>query len=57
VKGGDDMLTKTLKIQLYPDEKQKQSLYETQLLFTKACNDISNYIFNHDFNLNQKTFA
>lgn len=48
------MLTKTLKIQLYPDKNQKVSLYKTQLLFTKACNYVSDYIFNHDFDLNQR---
>lgn len=48
------MLTKTLKIQLYPDKNQKESLYKTQLLFTKACNYVSDYIFNHDFDLNQR---
>ena len=55
MKGGENMLTKTLKIQLYPDKNQKVSLYKTQLLFTKACNDVSNYIFNHNFDLNQKS--
>lgn len=54
MKGGENMLTKTLKIQLYPDKNQKESLYKTQLLFTKACNYVSYYIFNHDFDLNQR---
>jgi len=47
------MLTKTIKLQIYPTSEQIVLFREVQHVFTKACNYVSQYVFDNDFELNQ----
>ena len=48
-------LTKTIKVQLYPSASDIEKFEETQQQFLNACNFVSTYIFDHDFELGQTT--
>ncbi|MFS4085660.1 RNA-guided endonuclease TnpB family protein, partial [Aerococcus urinaeequi] len=48
-------LTKTIKVQLYPSASDIEKFEETQQHFLNACNFVSTYIFDHDFELGQTT--
>ncbi|RPA51124.1 transposase, partial [Aerococcus agrisoli] len=48
------MMTKTIKLQIYPTSEQIVLFREVQHVFTKACNYVSQYVFDNDFELNQR---
>lgn len=48
-------LTKTVKVQLYPSDADVEKFKETQNQFVNACNFVSQYIFDHNFELGQST--
>ena len=48
------MLVKTIKLQLYPTIEQIGLFRETQNVFTDACNFVSEYVFENNFELNQR---
>lgn len=54
LKGGDKMsiITKTVKIQFFPTEEQAQLLQSTMEQYRQACNYVSQYIFDNDFECN-----
>ncbi|WP_288298739.1 transposase [uncultured Megasphaera sp.] len=45
-------LTKTIKLRLYVDDNQIQQLQEMTEQYRQACNFVSQYIFDNDFELN-----
>ena len=46
-------ITLTAKQQIFPDEKQVQTFKDTMNTYTRALNFVSEWIFNHNFNLKQ----
>ena len=46
------LFTKTMKLRIYPSNEQVQQLQRLTEVYCQACNFVSAYIFEHDFELN-----
>ena len=46
------LITKTMKLRIYPSSEQIQQLQQLTEVYRQACNFVSAYIFEHNFELN-----